>query len=30
MADSTSTAPATPPQRPPFKRVVIFGNVASR
>jgi hypothetical protein len=29
MADSASPPPAAPPERPPFKRIVIFGNVAA-
>jgi hypothetical protein len=30
MADSASPPPAAPPERPPFKRIVIFGNLAGR
>jgi hypothetical protein len=29
MADSASAPPA-PPERPPFKRIVVFGNLAGR
>jgi hypothetical protein len=30
MANSSSAPPATPPERPPFKRIVVFGNLANR